>query len=138
MDIDLLFTRQDRAGLEGGLIASENLIKKAVGVLFDPQSGLMTLEFADMDHMELNIPIDPEFFAHLDQCPQIHIGAVKNGNISQAYQIPMMFMDDPYRMEALRHVVQPPNPLVAFEFFVYFKGVVFGDLEARLSLSVQR
>ncbi len=114
MDIDLLFTG---AG-EAGLIASGNFVKKSIGIVLDNKTGILTLEYADSDYMEFNIPVEREFFAVLDHCAQIHVGAIKNGNIAQAYQVPLMFLDDPYRGEMLRSVRQPSNPLQAFNFFV--------------------
>ncbi len=115
MDIDLLFTGQG----EGGLIANGNLVKKAVGVVLDIRNGLLTLEYSDSDYMEFNIPVEKEFFERLDKNPLIHFGAIKNGNIAQAYQVPLMFLDDPYRGEALlRHAAPPGNPLQAFGYFV--------------------
>ena len=121
MNIDLLFT----ADGEAGLLASQNFIQKIIGVVIDTDSGLLSLEFADMDFIETNIPIEAEFFATLDACPTIHIGSVKDGQIAQAYQVPLMFLDDPYRMEAMRDTAQPSNPLQAFEYFV--KACVFGQ-----------
>src|SRR5690606_453019 len=103
---------------ETGLICSENLVQKALGIVFDTQTGSLSLEFADMDYMDLNIPVEEEFFETLDFCAQIHIGAIKDGHIAQAYQIPFMFLDDPYRGEALRNIQQPKNPLDAFNYFV--------------------
>lgn len=114
MNIDLLFTAKG----EAGLISSENLVKKVAGVVFDPQSASMTMEFTDMDYMELNIPVDADFFGALDAVPQLHVGAVKDGNIAQAYQIPLMFLDDPYRSEAIRRLISSDNPLVAFDHFI--------------------
>lgn len=114
MDIDLLFTP---AG-EAGLISRENLVKKVSGAVLDTKSGLMTLEYTDMDYLELNIPVDAAFFKVLDSLAQIHIGAVKDGHISQAYQIPLMFADDPYRAEALKQVMQTPHPLQVFGQFI--------------------
>lgn len=114
MDIDLLFTENG----EAGLIANGNFIKKAIGALLDTQNGMMTLEYADSDYMELNIPVESEFFARLDECAQIHIGAVKNGNIAQAYQVPLMFQDDPYRGDMMRNMKHAANPLAAFNHFV--------------------
>lgn len=114
MDIDLLFTGQG----EAGLISNGNFIKKAIGVVLDNKTGLLTLEYADSDYMEFNIPVESDFFAALDANAQIHVGAIKNGNIAQAYQVPLMFLDDPYRGEMLRHARQPGNPLQAFNHFV--------------------
>jgi hypothetical protein len=121
MNIDLLFTQNG----EAGLIASENLVKKASGIVLDTKNGILTLEYVDSDYQELNIPVESEFFAMLDLCGRIHVGAVKNGNIAQAYQIPLMFLDDPYRGQDIAQMVQPKNPLQAFNVFV--KKVVSGQ-----------
>lgn len=121
MNIDLLFTAKN----EAGLICSENLAKKAIGVLFDPENGMMSIEYADADHMDLNIPVEEEFYARLDFIPHLHIGAVHGGKIAQAYQVPLMLLNDPYRGEVLRHVQPPQKPLAAFDYFI--KSCVFGQ-----------
>jgi len=114
MNIDLLFTQDG----EAGLIASDIPVKKIAGVLLDTQSGLMSFEYADMDHLELNIPIDAEFFSVLDGCSMLHIGSYKNEHIAQAYQIPLMFLDDPYRGDMLGQAQDHPMPLTAFGQFI--------------------
>lgn len=114
MNIDLLVTQKG----EVGLLSSENLVKKAIGVLYDPDQGFLSLEFADMDSMDLNIPVEGEFTPILDACPLIHFGAVKDGKIAQAYQIPLMFLNDPYRAQAYRSVKLSPKPLAAFSYFI--------------------
>lgn len=114
MDIDLLFTREH----ESGLISTGNLVKKVAGVVLDTSSGLITLEYVDSDFMEMNIPLDPLFYDFLDTCTHIHIGAVTDGTISQAYQTPLMFADDPYRSEYLGRSDQSTSPLQAFDYFV--------------------
>lgn len=114
MDIDLLVTDSG----EAGLLSSENLVKKAVGILFDTDNGTMSVEFADMDHLDLNIPVESDFFETLDANAQIHLGAVMEGKIAQAYQVPLMFLNDPYRAEAFENVQPPARPLAAFYYFV--------------------
>ena len=126
MDIDLLITPQGQAGL----LSNKNLVKKAVGIIFDTDSGVLSLEFADMDHLDLNIPVEEEFFAVLDTNPQIHIGSVSEGRIAQAYQVPLMFLDDPYRAEAFENVQEPSKPLATFYYFV--KNCVLGQPVHRL------
>lgn len=113
MNIDLLFTR----GGEAGLIANQNWVQRAVGVVLDTHSGLLSIEFVDMDVMELNVPVDPEYFSVLDYNQTIHLGAVVNEHIAQAYQAPLMFLDDPYRNQNLV-TDEHPNPLSAFSHFV--------------------
>jgi hypothetical protein len=113
MNIDLLFTQEG----EAGLITSENLVKKVAGVLFDTESAILTLEFADMDYMDLNIPVEQGFAHYLDLNNIIHIGAVKNNHIGQAYQVPLMFSDDPYRAEMM-DMQANDTPLAQFGYFI--------------------
>ncbi len=114
MNIDLLFSNES----EAGLICSENLVKKAIGILFDNTTGMMNVEFADMDQLEFNIPIDEDLWQYLDLNNTIYIGSVIKGNIAQAYQIPLLFLDDPYRGDKLGAIKQQKRPLVAFNSFV--------------------
>lgn len=113
MNIDLLFTAQG----EGGLIANENFARKIAGIVYDTQNGIFTLEFADMDYMELNIPVEADYNHFLDINATLHIGSVKGGNIGQAYQVPLMFSDDPYRNRMITPEI-PAQPLAAFHYFM--------------------
>lgn len=121
MDIDLLCTKTG----ETGLIASENLVKKATGVVFNGATGLLTIEYSDMDYLELNIPLDRKYNKVLDYCFFMHIGAFKNGHIAQAYQVPLMIDGDPYRAEIIKAPPPPKNPVLTFENFI--KGCVTGQ-----------
>lgn len=121
MDIDLLFTESG----EAGLLSNQNLIKKALGALIDTQTGLFSIEYNDGDYLEFNIPVEQDYFPWLDRVQQIHVGAIKEGEISQAYQIPLMFADDPYRGDSYGQAQAARNPLVAFEYFV--KSCVAGQ-----------
>lgn len=114
MNIDLLFTVDG----QGGLILNQNLVKKAIGVLLDLQTGVMSLEYADTDQIDFNIPVDAEFWGNLEFTTQLHLGSVKNGTIGQAYQVPLMFLDDPYRGEKLGRAKQYAKPLAAFDNFI--------------------
>ena len=121
MNIDLLFNARG----ECGLLSSENFIKKLVGVVFDISEGMLSLEFTDMSHMDLNIPVEEDFFNTLEFTPLVHIGAVKEGKIAQAYQVPLMLLDDPYRAAAFKNVKIPERPLESFHYFV--KTCVLGQ-----------
>jgi hypothetical protein len=114
MDIDLLFTPDGQSGL----ILSRNLPKKAIGVLLDLQTGMMNLEYADGDQIDFNIPVDDEFWDTLEFTTQLHVGSIKAGTIGQAYQVPLMFLDDPYRGEKLGRAKQFAKPLAAFDNFI--------------------
>ena len=47
MDIDLLFNNYG----EAGLVSSQNLVKKAAGVLLDTMSGILSLEYVASMHL---------------------------------------------------------------------------------------
>ncbi len=121
MNIDLLVTQKG----EAGLLCSKNLIAKALGAILDTENGLLSLEFEMMDQMDMNIPIESEFFDLLDNTPFLHVGSVKDNKIGQAYQIPLMILNDPYRTQLLQHSRLPDKPLSAFHYFV--KGCVLGQ-----------
>jgi hypothetical protein len=114
MNIDLLITQKG----EAGLLCSKNLIGKANATILDPGDGMLVIEFATMDSMELNIPIQSEFFELLDNTPFLHVGSVVDSKIGQAYQVPLMILNDPYRMRLLGHKKPPEKPLSAFHYFV--------------------
>ena len=121
MNIDLLVSQKS----EAGLLCSGNLVTKVSGAILDTNGGALSLEFTDMDTMGLNIPIEEEFFALLDATPLLHIGSAKEGKIAQAYQIPLMILNDPYRSQMLQNVKTPNKPLAAFHYFV--KNCVLGQ-----------
>ncbi len=113
MNIDLLFTPQG----ESGLISAGNLVQKVAGVIFSIETGIMTLEYVDMDYIDLNIPVEKDFHSAFDFNHHIHIGAYAQDHIAQAYQVPFMISDDPYRSQIVP-VPDTANPLLAFEAFI--------------------
>lgn len=128
MNIDLLFTRSGAAGL----LSSSNWFKKVAGILLDTKNGLITVEYADTDFLELNIPVEAEYFSLLDFNQSLYLGSIVQGHISQAYQVPLLFSDDPYRNQNLRPL-QDDNPLTAFSYFI--KACVSGQPVHREDLS---
>jgi len=120
MNIDLLFTPEG----ESGLISGGNLVQKVAGVIFSLETGILSLEFVDMDYLDMNIPVEKDFHSALDFNHLIHIGAYSQDHIAQAYQVPFMISDDPYRTEITR-TANTANPLLAFEAFI--KRCAFGQ-----------
>ena len=121
MNIDLLVTQKG----EAGLLCSRNLISKAMAAILDTSDGSLSIEFAEMEPMDMNIPIEEEYFDLLDATPFLHVGSVKDGKIGQAYQVPLMILNDPYRMQLLQSTRPPEKPLAAFHYFV--KSCVLGQ-----------
>lgn len=114
MNIDLLVSNSG----DVGFVASEIPAKKLAGVILEKATGLVTYEFQDMDIMELNIAVDEEFYHSMEHTSFVHIGSYMNDHIAQAYQVPLMFQDDPYRGEYLAKRPPPSTPLLAFEHFI--------------------
>lgn len=114
MNIDLLYSNIG----EAGLIASENFVKKIAGVSFSLESGVLTLEFKDMETKDLNIPVDGEFIGPLHETVMIFIGAAKKGHIAQAYKVPFMIADNPYGNPGMMAPMMEDKQLVAFNHFI--------------------
>lgn len=129
INIDLIFTAEG----ESGLLCDEVPSKKIIGALMDGETGLLSLEFADMDHLDMNIPIDSSYFDILGVTQNLHFGVLKNDHIAQAYQIPFMHLDDPYRLQNAVKQGQNDRALVAFEMFI--KRCIVGQPVHRLNLS---
>lgn len=114
MNIDLLYSEDG----EPGLIASQNFVQKIAGVLYSAESGEFTLEFRDMETLELNIPVEESFAGPLHHAMTIHIGACKDGHIAQAYNVPLIVSDNPYGTQGLPVPVDEQRELVAFSNFI--------------------
>lgn len=121
MNIDLLFTAKGEAGLLG----SDLFPQKIAGVVFHKSSRMLVLEYADMDYLDLNIPVEPEYFEALDYCQTIQIGSFKNDHIAQAYQTTFMIAEDPYREAAMGKAEKSDKQLLAFEYFI--KACLYGQ-----------
>jgi hypothetical protein len=128
MNIDLLVSNSG----DIGFVASEIPAKKLAGVILEKSTGLVTYEFQDMEIMELNIAVDEEFYHSMNHTSFVHIGSYMNDHIAQAYQVPLMFQDDPYRGEFLAARPPPASPLLAFEHFI--KNCIAGQPVHRANL----
>lgn len=114
MNIDILFSARG----EAGLVANQNFASKLAGVVLDKATGEMTLEYADSDYLALNIPLELARCSMFERVFHMHIGSVKNGQIGQAYQVPVMIQDDPYRGDVLAEIPASEYPLSEFQAFI--------------------
>lgn len=121
MNIDLLYAKSG----EAGLVASRNFVKKIAGVLFSMEDGLFTLEYKDMETQTLNIPVETDFTGPLHDCVMIYIGACQGGHIAQAYKVPFIIVDDPYRHQGAMAPMIEDKELAAFGRFI--KSCVVGQ-----------
>lgn len=115
MNIDLLLTRNGEAG-----IVSDKAFKEPVaGVMFDAQSGLLSLEFAEAEALDLNIPVAENTGAILMRILDIHVGVIVGDMISDSRQVPLVLLNDPFGgSNAGRFPVKPRNSVLAFESFM--------------------
>jgi hypothetical protein len=113
VNIDLLLTGQG----EAGLLCDDNFEHNVAGVMFDAEGGTLSLEFSDMDSLDLNIPVEGEFIKPLLYTRYIQMGSIINDVVSSSNQIPVLFINDPYGKSSM-----PPskatNSVLSFESFL--------------------
>lgn len=115
MNIDLLMTGQ----AEAGLVSDSKYDKDVAGVMYDAETGIINLEFADADTLDLNIPLDQESGQALLSLSQVHIGAIEHGMIADSRQVPLVLINDPFGGGNAGHFpVRPRKSVIAFENFM--------------------
>lgn len=115
MNIDLLQSKEGQMAIVG----DRSFDSPVAGVMFDIQTGLMSLEFADDEPLDMNIPIEQDFGAHFDLMLDIYVGSIENGAITDARRVPVMLMNDPFGGgNTGRFAVKPGRALGAFEAFL--------------------
>ena len=115
MNIDLLFTD---AGI-AGFVADKNFQRKVCAILLDKTTGALEFELADnSDPIILNINVDSSFLDGLSNVYFPFVGSIKNSNIAQAYQAPLLIMGDSMHSQMASSASQEVNPLAAFSNFL--------------------
>ncbi len=115
MNIDLLQSKEGQMAIVG----DRTFDSPVAGVMFDLQTGLMSLEFADDEPLDMNIPVEQDFGAHFDLMLDIYVGSIENGAITDARRVPVMLMNDPFGGgNTGRFAVKPGRALGAFEAFL--------------------
>ena len=115
MNIDLLVSNQNVAGL----ISDESFKGSLAGVMFDAETGVMMLEFADADSIELNIPVELEIARVLADRVDIHLGILDRGAFAETRQLPLILQNDPFGGgNAGYFAVKPRQSVMDFENFM--------------------
>jgi len=115
MNIDLLLTNQG----EPGLVSDKAFGHPVAGVMYDAESGMMSLEFSDADSLELNIPVDTETGQYLRNTFEIQVGIIERGVIADNRQVPLVLLNDPFGGGNAGHFpVAPRKSVIAFESFM--------------------
>lgn len=95
MNIDLFLT----ATTEAGLVCDGSFAKNVVGVILDAQTHDLTLELGEGETFHLNIPMEERHREKLLFSHRMFIGFMENGQLSDASEIPLLYLNDPYGSE---------------------------------------
>lgn len=114
MNIDLLLTQQNDAGL----VSDREFESPVAGIMFDAETRQLTMEFADLDTYELNIPVEDDISEALLWATAIQVGVIANGQIQDNRQVPLMLLNDPDGMPGKERPMRPSNSVTAFENFL--------------------
>ncbi|MCM2343836.1 MAG: hypothetical protein NDJ24_04690 [Alphaproteobacteria bacterium] len=129
MNIDLLLTTQGDAGLVCDTAAGSPV----AGVMFDSDTGQLTLEYADLDPLDLNIPVDDSYIETLYYATSIQVGTIVDGEIRENRQVPILLTNDPQANSDRARFAKPRASALAFESFL--KACVKGQPIHRADLS---
>lgn len=115
MNIDLLVSNQNIVGLVGDEVIKGNI----AGVMFDAETGIMTLEFTDIDEVELNIPVEARLAEVIVERMDIQYGVLENGAFGVTKQLPLILLNDPFGGANMgQFPVKPRNSVMDFENFM--------------------
>jgi hypothetical protein len=115
VNIDLLLTSQG----EAGLVSDKSFGNSIAGVMYDAQTGQVTLEFGDAEPLELNIHVEEECGSNLLHAHSIHVGVIDKGMIAESRQVPLVLQNDPFGGGNYGSFpVRPRNSVTAFETFM--------------------
>lgn len=91
MNIDLLISKTQ----DVGIVTTGKFESTVTAAIFDHETLQMSLEFAEtMDSMDMNIPIAEDIAPFLAQRNNLFVIGTDKVHIHEAYQIPLMHMND--------------------------------------------
>ena len=129
MNIDLLLT----ANGDAGLVCDEVGGGPVAGVMFDSDTGFISLEYTEIDPLDLNIPVDDSYIETLYYATSIQIGTIVEGEIRDSRQVPILILNDPQANSDRARFAKPRSSVVAFERFL--KACVAGQPIHRADLA---
>lgn len=121
MNIDLLLTDKG----EAGLVCDQAAGCVAAGIMFDSDTGLLTIEYTEIDPLELNIPVDDSYIETLYYATSMQVGTIINGEIRESRQVPILLLNDPAANNDRARFAKPRASVLAFEYFL--KNAVQGQ-----------
>lgn len=121
MNIDLLITDTGEAG-----IVSDMMFDSPVaGVMYDNRTGTMSIEFSDMNALDLNIPLDSDIGQYIYYSNSVQVGTIQKGVIQDNREVPLLVMGMEGQSGPINKISQISNSVLAFESFL--KNCVTGQ-----------
>jgi hypothetical protein len=114
VNIDLLFTKQG----EAGLLCDGVFPNPVAAIMLDADAQQISLEFTDMDSMDLNIPVEEGFINSLLYAEFLQVGAIVEGMVTSSRQVPIVFINDPYGDGKPMLPAKAKNSVIEFENFM--------------------
>lgn len=114
MNIDLLLANNG----EAGLVCDRAAGSPVAGIMFDSDTGLLSIEYTELDPLDLNIPVDDSYVELLYYATSIHIGTIVNGEIRENRQVPVLLLNDPAANNDRARFAKPRSSVIAFERFL--------------------
>lgn len=114
MNIDLLLANNG----EAGLVCDRAAGSPVAGIMFDSDTGLLSIEYTELDPLDLNIPVDDSYVELLYYATSIHIGTIVDGEIRENRQVPVLLLNDPAANNDRARFAKPRSSVIAFERFL--------------------
>ena len=78
----------------------------------------MSLEYTELDPLDLNIAVDDSYIETLYYATSIQIGTIIDGEIRESRQVPILLLNDPAANSDRARFAKPRNSVVSFEYFL--------------------
>ena len=116
MNIDLLIGQ----GGQACLVCKPGFSKQPAGAIYDAQSREVTLEYADDNEspLHLNIAVEERFSETLLLAHRILIAVVEDGQIADALDVPMLYLNDPLGGGFGQRGGKPRKSVIGLEQFI--------------------
>jgi hypothetical protein len=86
--------------------------------MLDADAHQLSLEFSDMESMDLNIPVEETFVGRLLYSEFLQVGAIIEGTVAASKQVPILFLNDPYSDGRPKRPSKTKNSVLEFESFM--------------------
>lgn len=101
------------------LVSDRAFDSPVAGVMFDAETGMVSLEFADAGAFDLNIPVQQDFIEKIEKMLDIYVGTIMENQITDSRRVPVVLMNDPFGGGNAGHFAgKPGRALAAFEYFL--------------------